>query len=121
MVAQPASAPEAKPRLASHRHRKRGLPVTWVFYVSAALALLSIALIYLLGRTWLFAPALTCVLLTYVLYRNDRKGFGWVRKKQGLSGFGARTSRRNFLNYEMMGLLGLLLANILVSVYVLIA
>ncbi len=107
-------APEDRRR---HRHRRRrrkkrlSIPAPVVFYLTAALAALSTALVYLQGARFLGFSVGACVLVLFVLIVNDRSNFARSRRLRR-----SYETRVNFNKVEVFILFALLMLGFYVSV-----
>ena len=98
------------------KRKRRGVPAPLVFYAVAALATVSAAATYLFGP-WLVAlSALACSLIAYVLFVNDRTGFTKSSRMRR-----AYAPRHHFTALEVAVLCALLILNLFVSAFALVA
>ena len=107
--AQTAEAPRR--RRSSKKHRRfRGVPAPYVFYPLAFLGVAAMGVVYKLGEAFVPFSGAVCLVALYALYVNDSKGF--VRRRQMRRAYEAR---RNFDNWEVFALLGLVMGNVVFS------
>ncbi len=99
-----------------HRKHRRGLPAQVVSALLIPLGLASAGAVFVLGKPLAVLAAVSCLLIGWALYVNDRKGF--VRSKQMRR---AHEPRRHFLPLEVILLFILILLNVVAVAYVFVA
>ena len=110
----PSSMQDVRRR--KHKKKRRGVPAPIVFYAAAVLALVAAAGTHVLGG-WLVAlSAVACGLIIVVLYLNDEKGFLKSKKMRR-----AYAPRSHFTSLEVFVLCALLLLNLFVTAFALVA
>ena len=98
------------------RRKRRGVPAPMVFYAVAALATVSAAATYLFGAWFVALSALACGLIVYVLFVND--GSGFIKSKHMRRAY---APRHHFTALEVAVLCALLILNLFVSTFALVA
>ena len=109
----PRPAIKAKRR---RKRRRRGVPAPIVFYSVAALATVAAAATYLFGAWFVALSGLASGLVVYVLFVND--GTGFIKSKRMRRAY---APRHHFTALEVALLCALLILNLFVSAFALVA
>ncbi len=100
-------------RRRSRRRRRLEIPSPLVFYATAGLAAMSIALVYVKGERFLGFSIGSCLLIFATLIINERYGFSTSQRLRR-----SHEARNKFSELEVAALFGLLMLGIFVSVVV---
>ena len=98
-------------RRRARRRRRPGIPAPLVFYATAGVAAVSVALVYLKGERFLGFSIGSCLLILVMLILNERYGFSRSRRLRR-----SHEARDKFNELEVAALFGLLMLGIFVSV-----
>jgi amino acid permease len=110
-------SPKERDKLAHQKKKRRrrkkrlAIPAGLVFYTTATLALISSAIVYLEGHNFLAYSASVCILITIVLFVNERGGFTRSKRMRRTG-----ETRVSFNDTEILILFILLMIGIFVSV-----
>ncbi len=98
-------------RRRSRRKRRLGIPAPLVFYATAGLAAMSIALVYLKGERFLVFSIGSCLLILATLIINERYSFSSSKRLRR-----SHEARDKFNVLEVSALFCLLMFGIFVSI-----
>ncbi len=98
-------------RRRSRRKRRLGIPAPLVFYATAGLAAMSIALVYVKGEQFLGFSIGSCLLILATLIINERYGFSTSKRLRR-----SHEARNKLSDLEVATLFGLLMLGIYVSI-----